>query len=195
MVQTKEQKAAYNKIWYDNNKERRAAKNKIWYDNNKERKAAKSKIYRDNNKESIAAKRKIYKDNNKESIAAKNKTYYDKNKESIAAQHKAYKKEYCNREDTKKKMKEYNRSVQGKKSNRIGKWKSRGVIGDLSKIYDERYLPSTHCEVCNKEYKCSRDKHLDHDHVSGKFRQIICCSCNILDSWKYKIIPKLSSGF
>ena len=160
------------------NKEEKAAYDKAYRAKNKERISAYKKEYQIKNKESLAANKKEYRANNKEIIASNLKEYYTNNKERLSA-----------------KSKVYSKTAKGKKVNAISTWKRCGVIGDLSKIYDERYLPSTHCEVCNKEYKCSRDKHLDHDHVSGKFRQILCCSCNILDSWKYKIIPKLSSGF
>ena len=89
-----------------------------------------------------------------------NKKYYEKNKEKL--------KEY---------YKEWHQSEKGKKSNTINLWKFRGLIGDYDAIYD-RYINSTHCELCNQPYKNSKDKCMDHCHITKEFRNICCNSCN-----------------
>ena len=69
------------------------------------------------------------------------------------------------------------------KSNTKYKWKSRGLIfttQEFQTIY-ERYIKSSFCELCGIKYKNSRDRHMDHDHSTGKFRNIVCCKCN---TWK-----------
>ena len=74
-----------------------------------------------------------------------------------------------------------------KKSNTISGWKQRGMIGDLSFIYDNDYLPATNCWVCNKVFKNTKDKCADHDHSitdGDNFRQVLCRGCNNHDSWK-----------
>ena len=66
-----------------------------------------------------------------------------------------YKKEYYknNKEKIKERKKEYNNTEQGKKSHCIGNWKTIGVI-------------------------TGNNKHLDHNHKTGEFRNILCNSCN-----------------
>ena len=84
----------------------------------------------------------------------------------------------------------------GKKSNTCCSWKSNGLIADnIDEIY-ERYINSTHCECCRNEYKSTMDRHMDHCHVSGKFRNVLCRHCNQLrghieKEGNYKLIQKL----
>jgi hypothetical protein len=68
------------------------------------------------------------------------------------------------------------------KSSRINNWKRRGVIGDLHELYD-KYIMTDVCECCNNNFKSSSDKCLDHDHITGIFRKIICRSCNNWDNY------------
>ena len=64
-------------------------------------------------------------------------------------------------------------------------WRQRGLVFCSEEEFDEifeRYINSTHCEICNKKYKSSRDKHMDHEHLInekfGVFRNVLCNSCN-----------------
>ena len=69
------------------------------------------------------------------------------------------------------------------KSETISHWKSRGVkYDDFDELYYV-YVKTLNCSHCGKEFKNSRDRHLDHDHKTGLFRTIICCKCNIHDSY------------
>ena len=34
------------------------------------------------------------------------------------------------------------------------------------------------CRLCQIKFKSENEKFADHDHLTGKFRQIICCKCN-----------------
>ena len=85
-----------------------------------------------------------------------NKKYYEKNKEKI---------------------KEYQQSENGKKYRTINQWKKRGLIGDYDAIYD-KYINSTHCELCNQPYTESNWRCMDHCHTTHQFRHICCNSCN-----------------
>ena len=89
---------------------------------------------------------------------------------------KEYSKEWY--EKNKEKIKEYQQSEVGKKTRNISKWKLRGLIGDYDAIY-EKYINSTHCELCKQPFKNSKDRCMDHEHISGQFRHICCMSCNI----------------
>mgnify|MGYP003634062773 CR=1 FL=1 len=80
----------------------------------------------------------------------------------------------------------YRSTENGKYSNTIAQWKFNGLIWETEEeiegIYT-LYLGSTHCEnpKCGKEYKNSKDKHMDHEHLNGKFgkfRNVVCNSCN-----------------
>ena len=156
MVMTKEEKREYDKKYRAKNKE------KI-----RERK----REYHDTNKEQIKEKSKEYRAKNKDKIREHQKEYYEKNKEEIIERRKEY-------------IKQYQQTPEGIKSNTLSNWRYCGVIGDLPTIYEERYLPSTACEVCKKTYSSSSDRCLDHDHSTGEFRQMLCRSCNSMDNWK-----------
>ena len=96
------------------------------------------------------------------------------------ARKKEYRKEYYekNKEKEKEKQKEYSKSEKGKKSNTISKWKQNGLIGDYETIYD-RYISSTHCELCKQSYTESNKRCMDHCHTTHQFRHICCQSCNL----------------
>ena len=70
------------------------------------------------------------------------------------------------------------------KYNIISAWKYRGLIcDDYNELY-ENYLKSTHCEECGCEYgkigdKSNRFKCMDHNHVTGLFRNFLCNRCNL----------------
>ena len=93
------------------------------------------RVYRLKNKEKIKERRREYylknKERDKEKIKERSRLYHLKNKEK--------EKEYCikNREHLKKYKKEYNKSENGQKINRISGWQQRGVIcEDFDKMYD-----------------------------------------------------------
>ena len=149
---------------------------------NKEDRDACAKIYRETHKEEIAIKAKARYEAHKEEIKIKNKTYYEANKEKILLQEKAYYE--ANKEKIKIKDKAYYQTPKGKRTQLISGWKTKGAIGDLKTFYDERYLPATQCEVCEKVFKSMRDKYMDHCHDTGEIRYVLCCSCNTHDYWK-----------
>ena len=87
-----------------------------------------------------------------------------------------------------------------RKSDTLYNWKRRGLIADnIDEIYD-RYINATHCEKCNIEFKDKR--YMDHCHKTGKFRNILCNSCNMCDEdiavkgkIKIKYISKFRNGY
>ena len=95
---------------------------------------------------------------------------------------------FNNKESNKEKRKLWKKTDKGKKSIKITNWKQRGLVSDN---YDEiyyRWLNSKKCELCKCEYSKKNKKCLDHSHLTGLFRNILCNSCNV--SSKLKEISK-----
>ena len=69
------------------------------------------------------------------------------------------------------------------KINTIKNWESRGVIyNDFDELY-YTYIRTLKCCACNKDFKNSYDRCLDHNHITGLFRAIVCRGCNSCDRY------------
>ena len=69
------------------------------------------------------------------------------------------------------------------KTRTIYNWKRSGLIyDDYNELY-EVYIKTMNCQHCNKEFKNSKDRCMDHEHSTGNFRAILCQKCNIHDSY------------
>lgn len=87
-------------------------------------------------------------------------------------------------EDYQLMMKKYRESEAGKKSARISNWKKMGLKSDdYDMVYDD-WKSATNCEECGVELiegnKGKNKKVLDHDHITGLFRNVICNTCNTI---------------
>lgn len=69
------------------------------------------------------------------------------------------------------------------KATRISWWKRNGVVCDDFDMLYQEYIKTTNCQHCGKEFKSTKDRHLDHNHETGEFRLIVCLKCNVLDSY------------
>jgi len=124
----------------------------------------KQKEYYEKNKEQIKEYKKQYSKDNKEQIKEYKKQYYENNKDKYSIY-----------------MKEYKKTEKGIKVNRISSWKYLGLISeDYNKIY-ERYLITKECDNCGIELNQDEAtrKCMDHCHSTGKFRNILCKTCNV----------------
>ena len=163
--------------------EEQKAARRIYEEKNKEKIAERTKAYCLKNEERLKKRRKEYNANNKD----KSEAYYQENKEHITKVHLIYREK--NEEKTKIYRKEYQKTPSCKKSKRIWKWKSRGVIcDDFNELY-EKYINTKNCELCEvvlteDKTTTTTTKCLDHDHESNLFRNIVCWNCNL------HILPK-----
>ena len=150
-----------------------AESQKKYREANKEKLAEKNRKYREANREKLAEARKQYREANKEKLAEKNRKYHEDNKEKLA-----------------EKYRKYRQTPIGKRNRRISRWKREGIklpeeYGDEWDIfYEEEYLSTTNCEECGVKLtvdkkNTSTTKCLDHNHISGDFRNILCHACNI----------------
>ena len=106
MAESKEEKAARDKAYYEANKEKILARckdyrrtnrdklrayHKAYYKGNREKVKGYVKAYKEANKETVAAAGKAYREANKETIATTKKAYYEANKNKLLTYFKAYK--------------------------------------------------------------------------------------------------------
>ena len=65
-------------------------------------------------------------------------------------------------------------------SKTISDWKRSGLIESRERMEEIYWIRecSTECEKCGKEFISSYDRHMDHCHITGRFRNILCTSCN-----------------
>jgi phosphoglycolate phosphatase-like HAD superfamily hydrolase len=153
------------KKWRENNKVKVSEYNKKWYQKNKEKIKEKNKEYNkkwyQKNKEKKKEKTKNYQKNNKEKVKEKQAEWYQKNKEE--------KKEW--RQNNHMKVTIY-------------KWKWRGlIVDDYESLY--HLVQSTEkCEGCEcilteNKPRTNTSRVLDHCHITGQFRAVLCHACNI----------------
>jgi hypothetical protein len=91
-----------------------------------------------------------------------------------------------------------------RKFSHIYKWKTRGVKSyNYHELYDY-YNNIKNCEICNIEltidrYNKSTTKVLDHCHLTGHFRNVICQKCNLgrgaIDRNHRKLMLELNKKF
>lgn len=118
---------------------------------------------------------------NKDNIRQKARENYYKNKEEICK----YKKEFYinNREKRLEYQNNYYKCPKNVKQKLINTWKRNGIKSDdYGALYD-KYISTDNCELCDCELSKGRGlkgkRHLDHDHETGEFRNVLCGSCNI----------------
>ena len=118
---------------------------------------------------------------NKAEINAKNKINADKNKDAKREYDKLYRER--NKEIRTQQDKDYAKTDKGKRVRKINTWKHLGIINDdFDALYD-KYINTNECELCKISITEGQGligkKHLDHDHETKLFRNILCGYCNI----------------
>ncbi len=125
-------------------------------------------------------KRKHY-SKNKESVNAKNLDYYHKNKEKIRARATDY--YHNNKERVLVLAKQYRDS----NAEKVKNWKLKDSFGITIDDYKSMYEKQNGlCAICNtpetyfdKRIGKTRTLSVDHDHITGKVRGLLCKSCNL----------------
>ena len=122
-----------------------------------------------------------YYQKNRDAIIERNKARYNNKKEHILKQKKDYYKK--NREVKIEYMKNYYKCPEKKKAHNIAVWKNIGLISEDYDALYEKWYSTDKCELCDTPITSGRGligkKHLDHDHKTGQFRNILCGMCNI----------------
>tara|TARA_R110000823_G_scaffold86958_1_gene194143 strand:- start:970 stop:1485 length:516 start_codon:yes stop_codon:yes gene_type:complete len=161
MPRTKSQKRAYQKMYYEENREKMKSyqteyqKKYLQIPKNKEWKKNYMQVYQ----KTYSSE---WQKNNPEKVAINQKRWREKNLDKFN-----------------KYMQEYRDSDIGKRRMRVANWRQIGIEdSNFNDLYDF-YMTETNCMICDKEYKDSRERHLDHDHESGEVRYICCRTCNI----------------
>ena len=97
--------------------------------------------------------------------------------------------------DNKEYMKRWGQTEKGKKSRTLSNWRKAKLKGDYDKIYDE-WLNTNNCNKCNilLEGRGNSKKCMDHNHITGEFRNIICHNCNMKTQSKQKNNPNVGVG-
>lgn len=79
-------------------------------------------------------------------------------------------------------------------SKTICQWKLKGLLETRERMEEIYWIreSSTECEKCGKEFKSPNDRCMDHCHDTGRFRNILCNSCN---AKRCKISKNNKSGY
>jgi hypothetical protein len=114
----------------------------------------------------VQEQRKIYTANTKEAKKEYDKQYRENKKEVRAAQDKIYR-----------------GTEKGQRVRKINIWKFLGIkCDDFDALYD-KYINTHQCERCECTITSGKGiigkRHLDHNHKTGEFRQVVCGDCNI----------------
>ena len=152
MPQTKEERKAYRKAYYEKNKEEIIAKNKAYRERNIEATRATAKAYM-----------KTYRETNKE----RKKAYYEKNKEKI----KAYNKVYDQTPAGKKARRTRIWKSRGVICDDFDALYEQ-YINTL--LCEECEVELTEDKVITPTTRC-----LDHCHETHLFRNVLCNACNV----------------
>ena len=117
-------------------------------------------VYKKNNHKKLRAKRKIYRDMNKDKISARDRKYREANSDKCREKARTY--YYQNKDACKKRMWKYH----------IKRTYGLTLEEYLRLVEQQNYK----CKICQKEVNYRL--HVDHDHLTGDIRGLLCTACN-----------------
>ncbi len=109
----------------------------------------------------------------------RDRKYYFKNKEGSVKEYRLK-----NKERDKETRRKRDKTEEGRKVKTKSDWKYNGLkMENFEEIY-KRYINTTHCDCCNvlltiDNHNTQTQKCMDHSHVSGEFRNVLCRLCNV----------------
>lgn len=128
------------------------------------------KNWREENKEEISERRRKYRNENKEKVSEHRRKYYDKNRDKLLKKARKYYDEHL--ED----RIEYAQEYYEKKRDRC----LQRLYGITLREYDLMLeLQEGGCAICGMTpEKNGKRLAVDHDHETGKVRELLCSRCN-----------------
>ena len=149
----KQKKRIQGKRWRFENRDKEKERGKKWRLENPDKEKERGRKYRSKNVEKTRERKRKYRLNNREK---------------------------CNEYQRKLRARNPEKTI---KQIRKNGWKRGGLnMDNFEEIY-ERYLSTTHCDLCGVEL--TKDKVntkttrcMDHSHITGEFRNIVCLCCN-----------------
>ncbi len=134
----------------------------------KECRSSYQKQWREENKESLAETRAKYREENKEEINYRQRELYALNREDRTAKDRAYR--ALNREETNRKSRLRYRNYCKKRVQPYGL-----TVEELEVMLKAQ---ENKCAICECVPNQGKVLHIDHNHTTGKVRQLLCQACN-----------------
>ena len=135
-----------------------------------------NKEYNLKNAEVLKEKRKIHAEQNPDYMKETSRRYRENQKKNNLE-------EFRRKNNERNKNYYLNNYEKAIKSSRKKAWRERGLnMENFEEIY-ERYINTTHCDLCDVELtedkiNTKTTRCMDHSHVTGEFRNVVCISCN-----------------
>jgi hypothetical protein len=94
---------------------------------------------------------------------------------------KGYQEEYYIKNKDSIRTRQNNLSKHKRKERVIGtiKWRMTKYGITLDKKQEMRVSQLNRCAICLEEFKSNRDCGVDHNHKTGKVRELLCAKCNL----------------
>ena len=93
---------------------------------------------------------------------------------------KLYKKKYLSKEENRLKTLVYSRKTSNDRANWWYKSKFNITLDDYDRMFEEQ---KGVCAICGQPQKSSRRLAVDHNHITGKIRGLLCTVCNTDLGW------------
>lgn len=144
--------------WKKANKEKIRASAAVYYLRTKEVNSKKSLEWRNKHREELRQKSRERYSREKEHCAAVNKAWRERNKERVTATAKAYRE---------------------KNKDKIQAWYMRRRYGiSIDDYMDILKKQGGKCAICGSKDFRGKLPHIDHDHITGEVRGLLCLNCN-----------------
>jgi hypothetical protein len=125
-------------------------------------------------KEEIAESSRKYYMNNRDKMLKRARDYYREHKEEVSAKRKKY---YI---DHQEKTRARDRSYNQRRSDKTLEWHRKKNYGITQEEYDKlNALQNGLCAICGKENVKGKSLGVDHDHITGEIRGLLCQKCNL----------------